>query len=418
MTEPKPGNRASIGVVFTILLIDMLGFGLVMPVLPQLIMDLGQMNVEQAAVLAGWLGASYAAMQFIFAPILGSLSDRYGRRPILLGSLAGYGINYAIMAFAPSLWWLVLARLVSGITGASWSAAYAYIADVTPPEKRAAAFGLTGMAFGFGFVVGPAAGGLLGSIDTRLPFLAAGALALVNVLVGLVVLKESLPRELRRPFEWRRANAIGALGALRRQSGAVPWLVGALGLWQLAHVVYPAVWAFIAIAAWGLNQAEIGMTLAVVGLSSALVQGLGLRYIAPRLGERRAVIIGVVSFVMGAVCYGLGSSLHWIYFTILLGSFQGFIQPSISAINSRAVDAASQGELQGAAQSVGSIAMIIGPPLYSGVLAQFSGSAAVVHYPTMPILLAALVALSALALFLIGLGRIKPVPEPALAAPS
>lgn len=404
--DTVPGaDQASLGVVFFILLIDMLGFGLVMPVLPHLIMELGRMPVEAAAVWAGWLGACYAVMQFVFAPILGSLSDRFGRRPVLLGSLLGYSINYAIMALAPTLWWLVLARVISGITGASWSAAYAYVADVSPPEKRGPNFGLMGMAFGFGFIVGPALGGLLGSIDLRLPFVAAGALALANVAVGWFILRESLPQEHRRPFAWARANALGALAALRRQSGAVPWFVAALGMWQLAHVVYPAVWAFVAIAAWGLDQAEVGLTLAVVGLCSALVQGLGLRFIAPRLGERRAVVIGVLSFAGSAVMYGLGESLAWIYLTIVVGSLQGFIQPSISAITSRAVDHASQGELQGAVQSVGAIAMIIGPPLYSGVLARFSGPGALAQVPTMPMLVAAALALVALILFLLGQRR-------------
>ncbi len=405
MSQPQT-HRGSIAVVFAIVLIDMLGFGIVMPVLPQLIMHLGHMPVDSAAVWAGWLGAGYAAMQFFCAPIIGNLSDRFGRRPVLLGSLAGFGIDYVVMGLAPSLWWLVLGRLVAGVTGASWTAAYACIADLSPPERRAANFGLMGMAFGIGFIIGPALGGLLGTLGPRVPFIAAAIMAFANVAVGLVVLKESLPAERRRRFEWKRANAFAALKALRHQSGAVVWFVAALGFWQLAHVVYPAIWSYVAIAAWGYDQKQIGLALAVVGLSSALVQGFGLRYIQPRLGERRAVMLGIAAFVVSALLYGMASGHGGVYLAILVGGLQGFIQPSISAMNSRAVDASSQGELQGATQSIGSIAAIIGPPLYAGVLARFDGPNAIREFPTMPFLVAAGFSLVTLALFLIGARRL------------
>lgn len=411
--SPASSSRASIGVVFAIILIDMLGFGIVMPVLPQLIMDLGQMPVDSAAVWAGWLGAGYAAMQFVFAPVIGNLSDRYGRRPVLLAALFAFGIDYLAMGFAPSLWWLVAGRVLAGVTGASWSAGYAYIADVSPPEQRAANFGLMGMAFGLGFIFGPALGGLLGSVDPRLPFFAAAGLAFLNVAVGLLVLKESLAPQLRRPFDWRRANAFAALKALRHQSGAVLWFVAALGMWQLAHIVYPAIWAYVAIAAWGFDQRDIGIALAVVGLSSALVQGVGLRWLAPRLGERKAVLIGVVSFCAAALVYTLARSTPVVYLAIVIGGLQGFIQPSIAALNSRAVDASSQGELQGATQSIGSIAAIIGPPLYAAVFAKFDGPGAVAAIPTMPLLVAALFAAATLVLFLIGARQVRPPRSPA-----
>lgn len=405
-------HRAGIGVVFAIILIDMLGFGIVMPVLPQLIMDLGQMPVDSAAVWAGWLGAGYAAMQFVFAPVIGNLSDRFGRRPVLLAALFAFGVDYLVMGFAPNLWWLVAGRVLAGVTGASWSAGYAYIADVSPPENRAANFGLMGMAFGLGFIFGPALGGLLGSVDPRLPFFAAAGLAFLNVTVGLFVLKESLAPEHRRPFDWRRANAFSALKALRHQSGAVLWFVAALGMWQLAHIVYPAIWAYVAIAAWGFDQKDIGIALAVVGLSSALVQGLGLRWVAPHLGEKVAVFLGIASFGAAAVLYTTATSTTMVYVAILVGGLQGFIQPSIAALNSRAVDASSQGELQGATQSIGSIAAIIGPPLYAAVFAKFSGPSAISQIPTMPLLVAAGFGLLTLALFLIGARRIKPTPSP------
>jgi DHA1 family tetracycline resistance protein-like MFS transporter len=416
-------HRASMGLVFAIVLIDMLGFGIVMPVLPQLIMELGHLPVDSAAVYAGWLGAGYAAMQFVFAPVIGNLADRFGRRPVLLASLLGYGMDYAVMGFAPTLAWLVIGRIGAGITGASWSAAYAYIADITPPEKRAANFGLMGMAFGFGFIVGPAIGGLLGTIGPRVPFYAAAALALLNFLVGLLVLRESLAPENRRPFEWRRANAFAALRALKGQSATVLWFVAALGVWMLAHTVYPSIWAYFAIAAYGFGAKQIGLALAVVGISSALVQGLGLRWIVPRLGERNAVIVGVAAFVASAVIYAAARDKAMIYLAIIVGGLQGFIQPSISALNSRAVDARSQGELQGATQSIGSIAMIIGPLLYAAVFAKFSGPHAIAQLPVMPILVAAGISLVALILFLGGVRRLPaeaaaPDPEPQAVVPA
>ncbi|SFF91996.1 MFS transporter, DHA1 family, tetracycline resistance protein [Novosphingobium sp. CF614] len=400
-------HRPSIGLVFTIVLIDMLGFGIVIPVLPQLIMHLGHLPIDSAAVYAGWLGAGYASMQFIFAPIIGSLSDRFGRRPVLLAALLGFGIDYAVMGFAPTLGWLVVGRIAAGITGASFSTAYAYIADITPPEKRAASFGVMGMAFGFGFIVGPALGGLLGTLGPRVPFFAAAGLALVNFLIGSFVLRESLAPENRRPFSWKRANALGALMTLRGQSATVLWFVAALGTWQLAHIVYPAIWAYFAIAAYGFGQREVGLALGMVGLSSALVQGLGLRLLAPRLGETRAVAIGVIAVCASAILYAVARSTPMVYLAICVGALQGFIQPSIAALNSRAIDARSQGELQGATQSIGSIAAIVGPPLYSGVFAKFSGPAAIVHLPAMPLLVAAVFALASLAFFLGGTRHLK-----------
>lgn len=400
-------DRPSIGLVFMIVLIDMLGFGIVIPVLPQLIMHLGHIPIDSAAVYAGWLGAGYAVMQFVCAPIIGRLSDRFGRRPVLLAALLGFGADYTVMGLAPSLGWLIVGRIAAGVTGASYSTAYAYIADITPPEKRAANFGLMGMAFGFGFIVGPALGGLLGTLGPRVPFLAAAGLALANCLIGLFVLRESLAPENRRPFAWKQANAFGALHALKNQSETVLWFVSALGVWQLAHIVYPAIWAYFAIAAYGFGQREVGLALGMVGLSSALVQGFGLRLVAPRLGERLAVTLGVVAVCASAVLYAVAHSTPMVYLAICVGALQGFIQPSIAALNSRAVDARSQGELQGATQSIGSIAAIIGPPLYSGIFAKFSGPSALVYLPAMPLLVAAGFALVALLLFLVGANSLK-----------
>ncbi|WP_062788250.1 MFS transporter [Novosphingobium capsulatum] len=395
-------HRASLSFVFAIVLIDMLGFGIVIPVFPGLIMHLARVSITQAAEYAGWLGAGYAVMQFVFAPVIGNLSDRFGRRPVLLAAVFALGLDYLLQAFAPAMSWLVAGRIIAGITGASFSAAYAYIADVTPPEKRAASFGLMGMAFGIGFVAGPALGGLLGTLGPRVPFMAAAGLSFANFLFGLFTLRESLDADHRRPFDWRRANALSSLRALKGQSARVLWFVAALGAWQLANVVYPAIWTYMAIAAYGFSTKAVGLALAVVGLSAALFQGLGMRYLLPRLGERRAVIMGVASLATSAVLYCLAHQVWQVYLAIAVGAFQGAVQPSISAMNSRAVDARSQGELQGAVQSIGSIAQIIGPPLYAQTLARFSGPGALIELPTMPMLVAAVIALAALVLFLKG----------------
>lgn len=406
-------NRASFTFVFIVVLIDMLGFGIIMPVLPKLIMQLGHMTIERAAIYAGWLGAGYATAQFIFAPIIGNLSDRFGRRPVLLVSVLAMAIDYSIQGFAPSLGWLVFGRLAAGMAGASWSAAYSYIADVTPPEKRAASFGTMGMAFGFGFVAGPALGGLLTGFGDRAPFHVAAALAFANFLFGLIFVRESLSLENRRPFELVRANAFAALKALRGQSTTVLWFIAASGAWQLAHVVYPAIWSYFAMGAYGFSPKQVGLALGVVGLSTALVQGLGLRFVAPRLGERLSVAVGVIAVAISAGIYAIARNTPMVYLAICVGALQGFIGPSIQAASSRAVDARSQGELQGAAQSIGSIAQIAGPPLYAGIFAAFSGPQAIAAIPAMPLIVAALFALCALALFLAGTARVAPVPQPA-----
>lgn len=392
-------HRASFGIVFAIVMIDMLGSGIVTPVLPGLIIELTRVDIGTAAEYAGWLGAGYATMQFVFAPVIGNLSDRFGRRPVLLAAILMLGLDYLLQAMAPHFWWLIIGRLLAGVTGASFSAAYAYIADVTPPEKRAANFGMMGLAFGFGFVVGPAMGGLLGAISPRLPFYAASALALTNFVFGMFFLRESLAPENRRPFDWRRANALSSLRALRGRSRTVLWFVAALGAWQLAHVVYPAVWPYFAIAAYGFSTRDVGLALAMVGFSSALVQGFGLRFALPRLGERRAVVLGVAGLCASAVLYNLAQHTWQVYLAIAVGALQGFVQPPIAAFNSRAVDARSQGELQGAVQSIGSIAAIVGPPLYTQTLARFSGPHAIVNLPGMPMLLSAAISLMTLALF-------------------
>ncbi len=398
-------QRKVLWFLFAVVLVDMIGFGIVMPVLPQLIMHLGDMPVDRAALWAGWLGAGYAAMQFVFAPIIGSLSDRFGRRPVLLACLAGFGLDYLLQGLAPSLGWLIAGRIIAGLTGASYTAAYAYIADVTPPEKRAASFGLMGMAFGFGFIIGPALGGLLGTFGPRVPFFAAAALALANVLFGFFVLKESLPVESRRPFSLKRSNAVSSLRALRQQSPTVLWFVAAIGVWQLAHVVYPSIWAYFTIEAYGWDTFQIGLSLAAVGIGSALVQGVLLGRLVPRIGEVGAVLVGLAAVLTATALFAFARSEPVIYAAILVNGLQGLIYPSLNALNSRAVDASSQGALQGATQSIGAIAQIVGPPMYAIVFARFSGPGSIAQFPAMPLVLAAGIATVAVTLFMMGVRR-------------
>jgi DHA1 family tetracycline resistance protein-like MFS transporter len=269
------------------------------------------------------------------------------------------------------------------------------------------------MAFGIGFVVGPAAGGLLGAIGPRLPFIAAAVLALANFAFGALFLRESLTPENRRPFDWRQANALSSLKALRRQNATVLWFVAALSAWQLAHIVYPAAWSYFAIAAYGFSVRQVGIALALVGVSSAVVQGLGLRMVLPRIGERGAVLVGIAGLVAAALIYTFATAIWQVWVAIAVGALQGFVQPSISGLNSRAVDARSQGELQGAVQSIGSIAAIVGPPLYTQTLARFSGPHAIINLPGMPMLLSAAISLVALALFWKGSSRLARAPAPA-----
>jgi DHA1 family tetracycline resistance protein-like MFS transporter len=356
------------------------------------------------------IGDAYAQLTFsialfgmAFATLAyGSLSDRFGRRPVLLACLFAFGCDYLLQGLAPNLGWLVVGRIIAGITGASYSAAYAYIADITPPEKRAASFGLMGMAFGFGFILGPALGGLLGEFGPRVPFYVAAGMAFANVLFGFVVLRESLPAENRRPFEIARANAFSALKALSGQSRTVLWFVGAIGVWYLAHTVYPSIWAYFAIEAYGWGPGEIGFSLAAVGVGSALVQGLLMRWLIPRIGEVRAIAIGVVSVFCVTMVFAFVRYDPIIYVALVVNGLQGLVQPSINALNSKAIDARSQGELQGATQAVGSLSMIVGPILYAAIFAKFTGPNAIVHFPAMPLVVAALIAFVALALVIRG----------------
>jgi DHA1 family tetracycline resistance protein-like MFS transporter len=383
-----------------VVLIDAIGFGIIMPVMPQLIIELTGAPLADAARDAGWLAFAYAAMQFLFGPVMGSLGDRFGRRPVLLLSLAAFGVDYLLTGLAPGLGWLFLGRVIAGITGASFSTAYAYVADVTPPEKRAQNFGLIGVGFGLGFIIGPTLGGFMGEYGTRVPFFVAAGLAGVNLIYGLVFMRESLAPELRRPFVLWRANPIGVLGALARQHPSVVRFAWAIFLLQLSNQVF-SVWSFFAIERFAWSSRMIGVTLAAYGIVAGVVQGWLIRILIPRIGERRAVVIGFWATAASMFVYAF-SPYGWVVFLGILVSAPGDLAyPSLSALMSQRADATAQGELQGAVASLTSLTTIIGPLMLTQTFALFTGDTPLfgVHFSGAPFIVGAALALGALVLF-------------------
>lgn len=377
MATPR---TASVAFILVVLLLDTLGIGLIIPVLPRLMDEIIEGDLADASRYYGALVALYSAMQFIFAPIIGALSDRFGRRVVILSSLVGAALNYLLLAFAPNLAWLVVGRVIAGITGASFSAATAYIADVTPSEKRASAFGLIGAAFGLGFIIGPALGGVLGDVDLRLPFLVAAALNGLNVVYGIFVLPESLAREHRRPFSLRRANSFAALKNLTR-SPILLGLTGTLVCGYTAQMILQCVWALHTQARFGWTPLDIGISLAVVGVASAAVQAGLVRVAIPRLGERRAVLVGLVFSVTGYAAMASATSGWMMYVLIFPFAIGGLAGPATQAILTREVGASEQGELQGTLASLQSLTAIAGPLLATALFAQFAPETAVPRIP-------------------------------------
>lgn len=385
--------------IFITVLVDTIGLGIILPVLPKLIVELTGEGLSAASVWGGWLYFVYAVAQFFCAPLLGGLSDRYGRRPVLLFSMFAFGIDYLLMGFAPTLLWLFVGRAIAGIAGASATPAYAYIADITPPAKRAQNFGLLGAAFGAGFILGPAVGGLLGSFGTRVPFFVSAAFALLNLVFGYFVLPETLKPESRRPFSLARANPLGTLLQLRKYPGVVVF-AAAIFLWQLAHQSLPGTWAFYTLYKFGWSEAMVGISLAAVGVIMVFSQTVLNRRLIPRLGESHAALFGLCA---GAVTY-LGyafASAGWMMFVAMLGWFlAALVYPAINALMSHQVPANAQGELQGGVASLMSLSSIVGPPLMTHLFDYFSTSAAPVHFPGAAFFCAALLTLASAALIL------------------
>jgi DHA1 family tetracycline resistance protein-like MFS transporter len=388
-------RQASLGFVFVTLFLDIMGLGLIIPVLPKLIANFTSNDIAAAASTYGFMVAIYALMQFIFAPVLGNLSDRFGRRPVILISLLGSGFDYLLLAFAPSLSWLFVGRVIAGLTAANFTAVTAYIADVSSPEKRAQNFGMVGAAFGLGFIIGPAIGGLLGNVGLRVPFLVVAGITLLNALYGFFVLPESLKPENRREFSWARANPVGALVNIGRYPAVVS-LAAIIVLSGLAQNALQSIWVLYTSYRYNWGTSEVGISLAVVGLTSIIVQGGLIRRIVPRLGEQRALIFGLGISMVSYMLYGLATQA-WMFYVIPFIGALGFISaPSAQAIVSKSVQANEQGSVQGALSSLISLTGIVGPVLATNVFRYFISDSAPIQLPGAPFFLGS-------AFFLLGL---------------
>jgi DHA1 family tetracycline resistance protein-like MFS transporter len=393
--ETSPPRSGAVAFIFVTVLLDMLALGVVIPILPKLIESFVDNDTASAARIFGLFGTAWALMQFLFSPVLGGLSDRFGRRPVVLLSNFGLAADYVLMALAPSLIWLFIGRLISGITSASISTAFAYIADTTAPDKRAAYFGKIGVAFGAGFILGPALGGLLGDFSPRLPFWAAAGLSLANGLYGLLILPESLPRDRRAAFHWKSANPIGMLAFLRANR-----ILAGLQLSnffsQLAHVVLPSTFVLYASYRYGWDVRTVGLTLAIVGVCSMVVQGAAIGPIVKRLGERKALLLGLVFGAAGFFVYGAAPTGLLFCVGIPVMSLWGVSGAALQALMTQQVASDQQGQLQGATASVQSVSQMLGPFLFTLTFAFFIGDHAPFKLPGAPFLLAAALILLAL----------------------
>ncbi len=376
-----------------------MGIGLIIPVMPDLIREVNGGTLASAAVWGGILATSFAVMQFLFGPLLGGLSDRFGRRPVLLLSLVVMSADYLVMALAGSIWLLLAGRIVGGITAATQATASAYMADISTPEKKAANFGLIGAAFGMGFVMGPLIGGLLAEYGTRAPFYAAAGLAALNALFGWIVLTETVTERIRRPFSWARANPLGSLRVLGQLPGLGPLLL-VFFLYQLAFIVYPAVWSYFAVERFGWSPAMIGISLALFGIMLAVVQGGLMPMVLRLLGERGAVIYGLAFDVLAFGALAIVTSGTIALILIPLTAFAGVVTPALQGIMSKTVNDNQQGELQGALTSIGALAMIVSPLVMTSVFAAFSGPSAPIYLPGAPFILSAGLVIIAVGVFL------------------
>ncbi len=403
-------REAALSFIFITLLIDVIGLGIIIPVLPKLITELTGGGLSEASLYGGWLMFSYSFMQFLFSPVLGNLSDKYGRRPVLLFSLFGFGLDYIFLALAPTIGWLFLGRILAGITGASITTASAYIADISSPEKRAQNFGLIGAAFGLGFIIGPVIGGLLGEYGSRVPFIAAAVLTLLNWLYGYFILPESLPKQNRREFSWKRANPVGSLKQVKKYPVIAGMLASMMFIYIAAHATQ-STWTYFTMEKFSWNEKMVGLSLGAVGLLVAIVQGGLIRVINPRLGQKRSVYVGLLLYVIGFTLFAFATE-GWMMFAFLVPYCLGGIAvPALQGIMSNQVPGSEQGELQGAITSFVSITSIIGPPVMTYVFAYFTKNSAPVYFPGAPFLLAAVLTLISLVLVMRTLSTYVPKNE-------
>jgi MFS transporter, DHA1 family, tetracycline resistance protein len=382
----KPPRKAAMSFIFITLLIDVTGLGLIIPVLPKLIEQLTGGTISQASQWGGWLTFAYAIMQFVCAPIIGNLSDKYGRRPVLLFSLMGFGIDYLFLAFAPTIWWLFLGRIIAGITGASFTTASAYIADVSTHENRAQNFGLLGAAFGLGFIIGPSMGGLLAHYGIRVPFFVAAGFSLLNAAYGYFVLPESLSKENRRGFDWKRANPLGSLLHLKKYPSVIGLIWSMVLVYIAAHALQ-STWTFINLERFNWSEQMLGLSLGVVGIMTMIVQGGLIRYINPKLGNEKSVYIGLAIYSLGMLAFAFADK-SWMMFVFMVPYCLGGIAgPALQAILAGHVPPTEQGELQGALTSMISATSIIGPLVMTNLFAYFTKPGAPVHFSGAPFLL-------------------------------
>lgn len=393
----KEEKQAALGFIFVTLLIDVIGFGLVIPILPQLITQLIHSNLSDASRYGGWLIFTYAIMQFIFSPVLGNLSDAYGRRPVLLFSLLGLGLDYILQGVAPNIYWLFLGRIIAGIAGGSFTTASAYIADISTPEKRAQNFGMVGAAFGVGFIIGPMLGGILGHYGVRIPFFVAAGLALVNWLYGYFVLPESLSHDHRRVFEWKRANPLGTLINMKRHKELTILFISVFLLNIASHAVQ-STWTFYTMEKFNWDTRMVGYSLAFVGLMVGLVQGVLIRIIIPKIGQKRSIYIGFCMNFIGLNLFAFATQGWMLFPFLILYSLGAIAGPAIQSIISGHVSPGEQGELQGALTSLISLGAIIGPLIMTNIFSYFTSSHAPIHFPGAPMMLGAIFSIAGIIL--------------------
>lgn len=381
-------RNAAVGFIFITLLIDVIGFGIIIPVMPKLISELKGVDISTASRYGSLLMFAYAFVQFLCAPVLGNLSDKYGRRPVLLFSLFGFGIDYLFLALAPTFGWLIVGRIIAGITGASFTTGAAYISDISTKENRAKNFGMIGAAFGLGFIIGPVMGGLLGNLGPRIPFYAAAILALINWAYGFFVLPESLSRENRRAFEWKRANPIGSLMHLKKYPAITGLALSILLIYIAAHSVM-STWSYFCMYRFKWDEKMVGLSLGAVGIMVALVQGGLIRYINPKLGNEKSVFTGLGLYTLGLLLFGIATQSWMMYAILIPYCLGGITMPAIQAIMAGHVPPNQQGELQGAVTSLMSAAAIIGPLLMNNLFYFFTNNDAPFQLAGAPFLLGA-----------------------------